>query len=197
MKTNSQIRQESLAAMKDNWGMAILIGIIVSTIASLSSVFYGIPTIFVGFPVSVGLAIAFLNLVRGNNKLKIEDIFSTFNEKYYWKSVAVILLVNIYTFLWSLLLIVPGIIKCLSYSLAPYIIADNPDMSADEAINLSMKMMDGHKCQLFLIILGYIGFVLLSSILLFIPLLWLVPYYYAVQTKFYEEVKNEYNAATC
>lgn len=193
MKTNSQIRQESLAIMKGNWGMAILIGIIVSAIAS----FGGFITIFVGFPIYLGVCIAFLNLVRGNDTLKVEPLISTFNEKYYLKSISVWLLVNIYTFLWSLLLIVPGIIKCLSYSLAPYIIADNPDMSADEAINLSMKMMDGHKCQLFLIILGYIGFVLLSAILLFIPLLWLVPYYYAVQTKFYEEVKNEYNAATC
>lgn len=193
MKTNSQIRQESLAIMKGNWGMAILIGIIVSAIAS----FGGFITIFVGFPIYLGVCIAFLNLVRGNDTLKVEPLISTFNEKYYLKSISVWLLVNIYTFLWSLLLIVPGIIKCLSYSLAPYIIADNPDMSADEAINLSMKMMDGHKCQLFLIILGYIGFALLSSILLFIPLLWLVPYYYAVQTKFYEEVKNEYNAATC
>lgn len=193
MKTNSQIRQESLAIMKGNWGMAILIGIIVSAIAS----FGGFITIFVGFPIYLGVCIAFLNLVRGNDTLKVEPLISTFNEKYYLKSISVWLLVNIYTFLWSLLLIVPGIIKCLSYSLAPYIIADNPDMSADEAINLSMKMMDGHKCQLFLIILGYIGFALLSSILLFIPLLWLIPYYYAVQTKFYEEVKNEYNAATC
>ena len=197
MKTNSQIRQESLAAMKDNWGMAILIGIIVTTIASLSSVFYGIPTIFVGFPVTVGLAIAFLNLIRGHNKLKIEDIFSTFNEKYYWKSVAVILLMNVYISLWSLLLIVPGIIKSLSYSLAPYILADNPDMSANEAIEQSMKMMDGHKGQLFLMVLGYVGLALLSAILLFIPLLWIVPYYNAVFAKFYEEVKSQYTPATC
>ena len=95
----------------------------------------------------------------------------------------------IYTFLWALLLVVPGIIKSLSYALAPYILADNPELKADEAINRSMEMMKGHKMDLFLIILGYVGLALLSLIALGIPLLWLYPYYQVVLAKFYEEVK--------
>lgn len=87
------------------------------------------------------------------------------------------LLIMIFTFLWTLLLIVPGIIKSLSYSLAPYILADNPELTANEAINRSMQMMQGHKMDLFLIVLGYAGFALLSILALGIPLLWLYPYY--------------------
>jgi uncharacterized membrane protein len=90
-----------------------------------------------------------------------------------------------------LLLIVPGIIKSLSYAMAPYILAENPEIKANDAINQSMKIMEGHKMDLFLIILGYVCFSLLSILALGIPLLWLYPYYQVVMAKFYEEVKGE------
>ena len=88
-------------------------------------------------------------------------------------------------------MIVPGIIKGLAYGLAPYIMLDDPELTAEQAICKSMKMMDGHKMQLFVMILGMIVLSMLSGILLFIPLLWLVPYYQTILAKFYEEVKAE------
>lgn len=91
-----------------------------------------------------------------------------------------------------MLLIVPGIIKSLSYALAPYILAENPELTANQAINKSMAMMKGYKMQLFLISLGYALLSLLSIVALGIPLLWLYPYYQVVMAKFYEEVKSEY-----
>ena len=104
------------------------------------------------------------------------------------------LLMTIYTILWSLLLIVPGIIKSLSYALTPYIVAEKPELSANESIELSMKMMDGHKMDLFLIILGFLGLAVLSIFTLCIGYLWLAPYMYAKMAAFYEDVKAEYES---
>ena len=124
-------------------------------------------------------------------------MFKGFKRPYYGKSIGLFFLTTIFTLLWTLLLIIPGIIKSLAYSLAPYILADNPEISANEALNQSVKMMKGYKMRLFLMWLGYMGFALLSILALGIPLLWLHPYYQAVLAKFYEDVKanaiNEVN----
>lgn len=189
MKTNSQIRQEALLLMKGNWGTAICITLISTAIGYACSAMYYIPAIFISYPISFGVIMTFLHFVRGTQELSIESMFSAFNAKFYWKSVGLMLLTGIYTCLWLLLLIVPGIIKGLSYAFAPYILADNPELTIDQAIEESMKMTDGHKMNLFLIGLGMFGLFLLSGILLFIPGLWIAPYYQAVIAKYYEEVK--------
>ena len=214
MKTNSEIRQESLALLKGNWGSAVVVALVflllvyacslVATLLGMSTgesvgdsdgvtiqLFSMLASILVVFPLTFSLIKLFLGFVRGEQKIQVGDIFAGFKKPYYGKSIGVYILVVIFTFLWALLLIVPGIIKSLSYSLAPYILADNPELTANEAINQSMKMMNGHKMQLSLILLGYLGFALLSILALGIPLLWLYPYYQVVLAKFYEEVKSE------
>ena len=220
MKTNSEIRQEALAFMKGNWGVAVGVSLVFmllvyacSLVATTIEMFVGTPigddegvlipifsmlaSVLFVFPLSFSLIMLFLGFQRGANDLKVNGLFTAFNKPYYGKSIGLYLLTAIFTALWTLLLIIPGIIKSLSYALAPYILADNPDLSANEAINRSMEMMKGHKMRLFLMWLGYIGFALLSILALGIPLLWLYPYYQVVLAKFYEEVKaadtNELN----
>ena len=100
MKTNPQIRQEALSLMKGNWGTAVCITLIASVISYVCSAIYYIPAIFVSYPLSVGIMMAYLHHVRGTQKLSIEAMFSTFNAKYYWKSVGLMLLTSIYIFLW-------------------------------------------------------------------------------------------------
>ena len=218
MKTNSEIRQETLALMKGNWGSAVLVTValyliiiicaVVSTTIgtmiggdtisnSIGQILSLLTTILVSYPILFASMMLFLHFVRGEQKLYIGGLFKVFSKPYYGKSIGVYLLMYIFTLLWSLLLIVPGIIKSLAYSLAPFILVDNPELSANQAINESVKMMKGHKMDLFLIMLGYVGFALLSILALGIPLLWLVPYYQAVLAKFYEEVKADYKPATC
>lgn len=218
MKTNSEIRQESLAFMKGNWGMAVGVtlvfmllvyacslvvttigmsigkpigdneGLLVQTLSLLVSI------LFV-FPLSLSFVMLFLGFQRGAETLKVKGLFKAFKKPYYGKSIGLYLLTAIFIMLWTLLLIIPGIIKSLSYALAPYILADNPELTANEAINRSMEMMKGHKMSLFLMWLGYAGFALLSILALGIPLLWLYPYYQVVLAKFYEEIKAESVAA--
>ena len=209
MKTNSELRQESLDFMKGNWKPAVgvtLVYLLVvyagTFVAALVGKGVGEPVggsvqeilsllvaILVIYPMTFSLVKLFLGFVRGEQQLHVGGVFDAFNSPYYGKSIGLYLLTVIFTFLWTLLLIVPGIIKSLSYALAPYILAENPELTANEAINRSMEMMNGHKMDLFLMVLGYAGFALLSLLALGIPLLWIYPYYQAVFAKFYEEVK--------
>ena len=208
MKSNSIIRQETRARLSGNWGKAVIFALVSSILLGAVSssdafndarydvwdVAFTLLNIFVGLPLGLGINAAFLNFMRGS-ELKLENMFCAFNSTLYFRSVVLGVLTSIYTFLWALLLIVPGIIKSLSYSMAPYILLDNPNMSGEEAICESMRMMDGHKMDLFLIWLGYIGLSLLSIFLLCIPMLWIYPYYMSVFAKFYEELKAEQQSA--
>ena len=159
--------------------------------SSLLSLVYIILQIGVVLPLGFGFTMMFLNFVRDGQQPAVGNMFVAFNETYYKKAVVTMLLVNVYTFLWMLLLIVPGIIKAIDYSMTAMILAENPDLKPNEAIDRSAAMMRGHRMTLFLMILGCVGLCILSAILLFIPLLWIVPYYQTVLAKFYLELKNE------
>lgn len=201
MKTNPELRNEAKAFMTGNWKNAVIITLVNFLIitafellnigdSTITKILYFVGLIAVLLPLNYGYLMTFLRFSRGEN-LAVENLFAMFKGDYYKKSVVLGLLNMVYTLLWTLLLIVPGLIKSLSYALAPYIMIDNPELSAEEAICKSMKMMEGHKMDLFLIQLGYAGLGLLSMLLLGIPLLWLMPYYQVVYAKFYEEIKNE------
>lgn len=101
------------------------------------------------------------------------------------------LLVEIYTSLWTLLFIVPGIIKHYSYAMTSFILADDPDIRYNDAIEMSMAMMDGKKKELFLIDLSMIGWFLLSCLTLGIGFLFLYPYNITAHAHFYESLKAE------
>ena len=102
------------------------------------------------------------------------------------------LLTQIYILLWALLFIIPGIIKSLSYAMTPFVLRDNPEMKNNEAIELSMKMMNGHKGDLFWLYLTFIGWGILCIFTFGIGYLWFAPYVQASTAQFYEEVKAEY-----
>ncbi len=205
MKTNVEIRALALDQMKGNWRAGVIITLIYVAIEAVASgsglidqtvgaTAYSLIYILGLYPLAFGFYTTFLSLCRDSKPLAVENFFEGFTREYFAKAIVVQLLVAIFVALWSLLLIVPGIIKACAYLLAPFIVAENPNTTAMEAIQLSEKMMDGHKMDLFRIILGMLGCVVLSVLLLGIPLLWLVPYYMAVYTNFYLEVKKEYNA---
>ena len=189
MRTNQEIRQDVSAMLKGKWSVAVLVALVFGVIASFTSCSFPL-VLFVYAPMSLGFVKMMIGYVRGTQRMEVEGIFSAFNSTYYWKSMGLYLLQGIYTFLWTLLFIIPGIVKACSYFFAPYILADNPTMTAEESICRSMQIMEGHKMQLFLMLLGYVTLAMLSSILLFIPMLWIMPYYQVALAKFYEEVKH-------
>lgn len=198
MRSNADLRNDAKSILRGKWGTAVVITLVTVIIQGMLTasqdelpLLYLLLYTFLSLPLNFGITMTYLYLSRGGG-FSVENMFSAFNSTYYIKSVVLGLLTTIYVFLWSMLLIVPGIIKAMSYFLAPYILADNPSLSGEQAICQSMKMMEGHKMDLFLMTLGYVGFVLLSACLLLIPLLWVVPYYQTTFARFYDSVKAEY-----
>ena len=147
--------------------------------------------IFVILPLMVGLANAFLRLLtRGENDL----LGNTYRiaTKNYWHKLWGMFLMYVFIILWSLLLFIPGIIKMFSYAMTPYILEENPELSANEAIDRSRAMMKGHKFDLFWLFLSFIGWFFLSLLTLGIGGLWLGPYMQTATAAFYEDVKADY-----
>ena len=147
--------------------------------------------ILVLFPLSLGFTNAFRKLlVAGENDLLPNAFHMGF--KPYLHNVWGMLLMYILVVLWSLLLIIPGIIKAYSYAMTPYILQENPQFTASEAIHRSRMMMKGHKFDLFWLQLSLIGWFFLCLLTAGIGFLWLSPYYQTAQAAFYEEVKSDY-----
>lgn len=128
----------------------------------------------------------YLMVVRGDNP-EIGQIFSGFDD--FFSAFKVTFLVGLYTFLWSLLFFIPGIIKAYSYSMSMYILADNKGKGARECIAESIEMTNGHKWELFVLNLSFIGWILLAPFTLGILLIWLAPYMNATMANAYEALK--------
>ena len=118
---------------------------------------------------------------------RFKDLFFHYNN--FGKLFIANLLTTIFVFLWSLLFVIPGIIAAYSYSMVFYILDENPEMSAMDAIRASKQMMKGHKWELFCLHISFIGWAFLSVFTLGIGYLFLSPYMIAADCAFYNEVK--------
>ena len=109
----------------------------------------------------------------------------------YWRNVLGMFLVGLFTFLWALLFIIPGIIKSYAYAMTPYILVDNPELSPNEARLKSIEIMRGHKWKYFGLQLSFIGWFLLCILSLGIGFIWLIPYVRTSYAAFYLNLKEE------
>lgn len=141
-------------------------------------------------PMAIGLLCTFLYLLRGDKNL-VDNMFKL-GFRPYWRSALGYFLMAVKIFLWSLLLVIPGIIKTLAYSLTPYILKDNPELSCLQAIERSRLMMKGNKWRLFVLYLSFIGWFLLGLLTFGIGYLWIAPYVYTTMGAFYEDIKAQY-----
>ena len=169
---------------------APITGFVVSgaTIIVIAALVMAVVYFILGSVVSVGYARFNLNLVDRQKEPEIGTLFSYFK---YWKTTAVAnLLQGLYVFLWSLLFIIPGIIAGYSYAMTGYILAENPELTASEAIEQSKQMMSGNRWRLFCLQFSFIGWDLLCSLTLGIGYLWLTPYKRAAEAAFYRDVSG-------
>ena len=116
----------------------------------------------------------------------IQDLFSQFDR--FGQGFAQHFLRGLYIALWSLLLIIPGIVKGYAYAMTPFIMAENPDLSANDAITASRELMDGHKWELFILDLTFIGWGILAALTLNLGHLALNPYKNAAYAAFYKDI---------
>lgn len=185
----SALAKQAWNALKGRWGVAIgtlLLAEIILITAGFIPVAGNYAGLFL-FPLNVGVYLFTLKLVRQEEPLGIGLIFEPF--KQYWHYVWGCLRVGIFVFLWSLLLIIPGIIAGIRYSMTFYIMLDHPEYSVKEAMTESSAVMYGHKWQFFgySLLLGLIFFV--GTVCTFcIGLFWLIPWCASFFAAFYESV---------
>ena len=192
MPENKEIRAIARGELKGNWTQPVLCTLVYLLVGAGIAVipFVGsIAALLVTVPLSFGFILTFLGFMRNENRTEmVGQPFKVFNE--YGRYLGGSLLVSIFTILWALLLIIPGIIKAYAYAMTPYIMKDQPELSAVDCIDRSMSMMNGYKWKLCLLDLSFIGWWLLSILTLGIGSLWLSPYVYCSRAQFYEELKQ-------
>lgn len=172
--------------------LIILIIDLISAVLSFIPAVGGALSLIISAIFSVQLIVIFLDLTRGikPDVMRLFDVFK--NQQLCGNSILLYLLVTIFTTLWSLLLIVPGIIKGLSYAMAPYILAENDYyMTPSDAIKESMRIMQGHKLDLFILELSFVGWGFLTILTCGILGIYVLPYYQATMANFYNEIKDK------
>ena len=145
----------------------------------------GIVRFIVGGPVKLGYC-RFLLKMQDGEDAQVGDLFSRFDR--FGDGFCLELLTSLYIMLWSLLFIIPGLVKAYAYAMAPFILEENPNMTPSEAITASRELMDGHKFDLFCLHWSFFGWALLSVLTLGIGSLWLNPYMNAATAAFYRSI---------
>jgi uncharacterized membrane protein len=177
-------------SLKGKWGLAIgtflIYTVVVSAFGATQKT--GILSLLIAGPMMLGAATFSLSISRGK-EAKLEQIFEGFRS--FSQALVTYLLMVIFVVLWMLLLIIPGIIAALSYSMAFYILADNTSLKPKEVLDLSKKMMDGYKWKLFYLCLRFFLLALLCILTLGIGFLWLIPYVNITMAKFYDDIKDK------
>ena len=216
MQLNSELRAQARERLEGKWGTFVLMTflmLVIQTIlqipgyigslleilspenvlASLS--FSNISNILslLALPLSWGLTVSLLRNHR-EESVDLENLFDGFRGGHYTRVFCALFLMNLFTFLWALLLIIPGIMKAFSYALTPYILLDEPELTARQAITRSCEIMEGRRWKLFCLYLSFIGWGILSLLTFGIGFLWLAPYMNASFAAFYEDARAEYEA---
>ena len=218
--TSSELRAIARRNLEGTWGIsvgvalvaAILGGLIVGTgsninfnfnedtVRNLPPIFWtvllplvslagllGIVSFILGGTVELGYA-KFLLKQYDRKELQFSDLFSQFER--FGTGFAQQFLRVLFTTLWMLLFIIPGIVKGLSYAMTPFILEEHPEMTASEAIKASMRLMDGHKMDLFILGLTFIGWQILACLTMGIGFLFLNPYMNAAYAAFYRSIST-------
>ncbi|WP_214820538.1 MULTISPECIES: DUF975 family protein [unclassified Exiguobacterium] len=139
-------------------------------------------------PLAIGWSWLALNVSRGNGA-SLSTMFKPFQTRYV-KHVITSFVMSLFIVLWTLLLIVPGIIKGFSYSLTPYILRDQPELSALESITESRRLMDGHKMEAFMLFLSFFGWFLVGILTLGIGFFFIGPYFSTTYATFYDSIRD-------
>ncbi len=192
MKQNFELRNEAFELLKANWKQPVLLYFIISMICGV--IYCIAPSvvadIFILYPCGYVFVMQLMSFMRDGKQNLVSDYFKLFKDKYII-ALPVVALTYLYTFLWALLFIIPGIIKGYSYALASYISIEDNNIPAEECINKSMQMMEGHKMRLFLLDLSFIGWYFVAFLTFGIGLFWVVPYHEMARILFYEDLKSQ------
>lgn len=220
MIKNQEYKNAALAALKGHWTPAVIATVVYILIALVVSgpsfftepntqavldtgeplaMFKGVwpiigcaslLSLFVLIPIEIGFYYSFLLLYRKGDDKLTENMFREAFRPRYGRNLLAMILMGIVVFIGFIFFIVPGIILALCYGLLLYVLKDNPELSAFQAMKKTRVMMRGHKFDYFWLGLSFIGWLILGVFTLGIGYIWLIPYMYTTIAVFYEDVKN-------
>ncbi|MCK5128612.1 MAG: DUF975 family protein [Clostridiales bacterium] len=171
--------------------------IAVSILAIIAMILFGIAIkVFIFNQLQVGCQKFFVTSAEEPHR-NMRHLGLAFKQGNYFPIVKAMFLRGLYTFLWSLLLVIPGIIKAYSYRMVPYILTENPQMDANEAITLSRNMMSGQKWRAFVLDLSFIGWYLLGMLAFGIGVLFVNPYKYSTDAQLYLVLRSKVIVGDC
>jgi uncharacterized membrane protein len=221
MKTNQEYKNAALASLKGNWAQAIVATFAVLLLSVMANfivfgseymmergvfgaepwvpyVVYGSVVLlsllfffFLAYPLILAYINSFSRLYYKSDREILLNLKETVFEDALRGSAGMFVM-GLVTSLCSLALFVPGIIASLSLFLTPYLLKDYPELTIMETLRLSRKMMKGHKMQLFMLQLSFIGWILLNVLTLGLGSLWLTPYMMTTLAAFYHDVREQY-----
>lgn len=145
--------------------------------------------VFIASVFEVGCRKYFVHSTK--EEFSINHVMFGFKKDKYMNIVLTILLRNVFLFLWTCLLIIPGIIKFYAYRFVPYILAENPNISPTRAIQMSNEMTKGHKFEMFVLDLSFIGWYILGLLALGIGTLFVLPYHNQTFAQLYIVLRND------
>jgi uncharacterized membrane protein len=163
MKTRIDIKETAKKIIRENYSMSIvpfIIYLVISAVASTLTLGIGV---IITLPLFVGMQLIYIMLWRYENPT-VEIMFTSAFQENFARKLGGMLWMHLFTYLWSLLFVIPGIVKSYSYSMTPYILAKYPGVSATDALKISMRIMKGHKLDLFIVDLSFIGWNLLGML---------------------------------
>ena len=167
------------------WLMMLAVYIVYSAIVSAAAAaVVGIGAIIVSGPLMYGVCRIAVKLVKGKRNIDVGEIFSGFTEQFV-DSLLLGFMTSLFTALWSLLFVIPGIVKAYSYSMAPYIMQDSHGKDWEECLTESKAIMDGHKWQAFCLDMSFLGWYLLGALAFGIGTFFVFPYHQTARANFY------------
>ena len=188
----TELKETAKANIKRQTGMMMFCSAIyLAIIAAVSSMSMGFIALLITGPLEVLMYYIFQKNADGE-EIEYRDLIDGSKESRPEESFLLGLKVSIFTFLWSLLFIVPGIIKALSYSMSYYILMRDPELSNSEALDLSCTIMDGYKADLLVLWLSFFPWYLLVGVTFGIAGIWVYPYVKGTQTLFYQNLYENY-----
>jgi len=188
--TNRDLMQQAREALKGHWGLAIggsVIYLILSVLISAIPKVGWIGSLIISGPLTLGFSIFFLSFSR-KQEPKLAQLFDGFQR--FTQALVAYLLMVLFILLWTILLVIPGIVAALSYSQTFFILADNPQMAGSDGLRKSKAMMKGNRWKLFCLFWRFFGWALLCILSLGIGILWFLPYLQTSLARFYDDLKE-------
>jgi uncharacterized membrane protein len=195
LTANRDLMQQSREALKGKWGLAVVGNLIYLALISVGQfipLIGHVSTLIIGGPLLLGLTYFILTLSR-KQEAALSQLFDGLQR--FVDALITYLLMALFIFLWSLLLIIPGIMAALSYALTFFLMAENPGLKGKEALLRSKTLMNGNRWKLFCLFLRFFGWFLLGALTMGIGFLWIMPYLSTTLARFYDDLLEDNGSA--